>query len=316
MHTGYVAISDTLVSHVRQATNTVVGVSKPGGRTEFALPLEAPWLSELAERASALMLEFNVAPRQQPLSLVFASVLLASSFEGADQAFHADDLVDASAMRVVVYVTDVNSEDEGAIEFEKENGGSVMGPAGTAVVYKASTQHRGRANRNTSKPRLAVAFAFSSNISREVTTIGSPDGFWFVDSQANGNIVLALLLPSLPDSESTIKCDQTVALYSRNSDDYYEAQAFTVSEYATEGVLLMRVSTVTTVYQLLDTSIAFSYVSGSTAQNVIYTFSRRGPAGAVGNDGTNGTNANSIVIGFLLLLIFILAYRLAKKRAN
>ena len=100
---------------------------KAGGRLEHTLPLSFPGLSEIA---SAL---------RPGARLVFASILTALPVDASTphQAFHADDADDASAVRAIVYLTDVNSADGGALELQAS--GPVLGPAGTATVYSAST---------------------------------------------------------------------------------------------------------------------------------------------------------------------------------
>jgi hypothetical protein len=104
---------------IQRSLNFSHSTEKPGARIEFPLSLDS-----VATLAALL----------SPLPLRFASVLLAAPVASPHphQPWHADDSEDANAMRAIVYLTDVLSNDAGAIEL-KTTAGSVafIGPAGT-----------------------------------------------------------------------------------------------------------------------------------------------------------------------------------------
>ena len=138
-------------------------VAKPGGRSELALPLDAPGLADLLH-----------ALGRSPRDLVFASLLVAHRGHTAHQPFHSDgDGSDALASRALVYLSDVAGPDDGAIEFAGAE--AVVGACGTAVSYAASALHRGRANAAGRADRLAIGLAFSRT-GALVETIGGGGG--------------------------------------------------------------------------------------------------------------------------------------------
>jgi hypothetical protein len=103
------------------------------------------------------------------LPLAFASLLIAFPTRHKHQPYHADC---KEGDRAIIYLTNALSKDSGIVQFKDKK---VMGRAGTGVFYKASTVHRGRANRS-GKVRVALALAYSWV---RVTTvgIGPADGF-------------------------------------------------------------------------------------------------------------------------------------------
>ncbi len=118
---------------------------KPGNRIEIPLALEGlPTLS------------LSTMPLQ------FASLLIA--FPGSKhQHFHADD---QDGDRAIIYLTDVFSSRDGAIQVKGKK--ALVGPKGTGIFYSASTIHRGKANKSL-RPRIALALAYSH---KKVQTVG------------------------------------------------------------------------------------------------------------------------------------------------
>ena len=124
---------------------------KSGSRREYSLQLS----DELKDVASHIS---NVPLR-------FASLVLAYPGQDGDQDFHSDS---TSGERAIVYLTDVNEESNGPIEFQQY--GKLLGKAGTYVHYNADEIHRGcKSDIN----RYALALAFD-HASEEITTIGGP----------------------------------------------------------------------------------------------------------------------------------------------
>lgn len=125
---------------------------KSGSRREYSLEIS----QELKDVASHIS---NVPLR-------FASLVLAypDSQNGTDQEFHSDS---NSGERAIIYLTDVNDESNGPIEFEQY--GKLLGKVGTYIHYPADEVHRGC---KSDIYRYALALAFDDNVSKEITTIG------------------------------------------------------------------------------------------------------------------------------------------------
>lgn len=137
-------------------------MKKSGTRLEYAVPLTTPWL------------QFQ-SLSEKPLR--FASILVAlTGTEHQDE--HQDDPSD-DGERVIVYLTDVTSADDGALELA---GVPQLGERGTIIRYTTRDMHRGLANTGT-MPRIALGLAFSHN-TKPVLTIGNvcDIGFVFLSS--------------------------------------------------------------------------------------------------------------------------------------
>jgi hypothetical protein len=92
------------------------GVQKPGSRVEYPIPTD---------------FVANLAALVSPLPLRFASILVAEPVlpgNASHTRWHADDDSDPSALRAIIYLTSVFSEDAGALELPT---GVVLGSAGT-----------------------------------------------------------------------------------------------------------------------------------------------------------------------------------------
>jgi hypothetical protein len=81
-----------------------------------------------------------------------------------DQDFHSDS---KSGERAIVYLTDVDNDANGPIEFK--DGGKILGPAGTYVHYSANAIHRG-CKSNIDRYALALAFDSEETI---ISTVGA-----------------------------------------------------------------------------------------------------------------------------------------------
>ena len=128
---------------------------KSGSRREYSLELS----QELKDVASHI----------SDVPLRFASLVLAypsMQGDGTDQEFHSDS---NSGERAIIYLTDVNEESNGPIEFEQY--GKLLGKAGTYIHYPADEVHRGC---KSDIYRYALALAFDDNVLKEITTIGAP----------------------------------------------------------------------------------------------------------------------------------------------
>ena len=131
---------------------------KSGNRQEYAVPLDTPWLANFKTLSD------------EPMR--FASILVALTSD-EHQEEHQDDPSD-NGERVIVYLTDVTSAADGAVEV---SGKPQLGNRGTVVKYSTLDMHRGLANQTTS-PRIALGLAFSKS-DKPVFTIGNscPSGF-------------------------------------------------------------------------------------------------------------------------------------------
>jgi len=125
----------------------VVGppVRKPGNRIE--IPLDVRTMPQLG---------------LSKLPLAFASLLIAFPTRHKHQPFHSDS---KEGDRAIIYLTDCTNPESGIVQFKDKK---IVGRAGTGVFYKASTIHRGRANRSQ-KIRIALALAYSTS---RVITVG------------------------------------------------------------------------------------------------------------------------------------------------
>ena len=120
---------------------------KTGNRIEYSLKLTDD-LKKLATNISSV-------------PLAYASIVRAYPGD-EDQEFHADF---KEGERAIIYLTDVNEESNGPIEFKEH--GKILGNAGTFVHYDANTIHRGC---KSDIERFALAFAFDN--SNKIETIG------------------------------------------------------------------------------------------------------------------------------------------------
>jgi hypothetical protein len=126
-------------------------VEKSGSRKEYSLTISDD-LKQLGSQISDLPLRF-------------ASIVHAFPSTASDQEFHSDD---TSGERAIVYLTDVESESSGPIEFKEF--GKILGKSGTYVKYSANEIHRGCVS---DVDRYVLALAFDDS-SKEITTIGGP----------------------------------------------------------------------------------------------------------------------------------------------
>ena len=124
---------------------------KSGSRREYSLQLS----DELKD----------VAAQISNVPLRFASLVLAYPGQDGDQDFHSDS---TSGERAIIYLTDVDEQSNGPIEFEQY--GKLLGKAGTYVHYDADEVHRGC---KSDIYRYALALAFDHS-PKEITTIGGP----------------------------------------------------------------------------------------------------------------------------------------------
>jgi hypothetical protein len=123
---------------------------KSGSRVEYSLSISEELL--------------NIGSQISDLPLRFASIVHATPSFGPHQDFHYDD---NSGERAIVYLTDVETETSGPIEFQQF--GKVFGKKGTYVKYSASEIHRGC---SSDVNRFALALAFDAD-DKVITTIGS-----------------------------------------------------------------------------------------------------------------------------------------------
>lgn len=133
--------------------------SKPGARTETDLVLDDETLQDIVNQVRV------AANVDAPLR--FASLMEAKPTTDASQEFHVDS-TDDSRVNAIVYLTDVLDVSQGPVEMASQ--GPVLGPRGTAVIYKATDMHRGVAN-HSEKRRLALAMAFAPS-EDSIRTIG------------------------------------------------------------------------------------------------------------------------------------------------
>ena len=169
------AAASALAAADTSASSPSSGVRhKPGGRAQHMLPLDAPGLDTILAALGR--------PRE---SLVFASMLVARrDGDGplGPQRFHRDGAgEDASASRTLMYLTDVETADDGSIEFDgcrADPPRAVIGPRGTAISYAARSLHRGRTNLTGRADRHALGLAFSAS-GLGVDTIGGGGGVEF-----------------------------------------------------------------------------------------------------------------------------------------
>lgn len=122
---------------------------KSGSRIEYSLTL-----NDALKAMGAQMTD---------MPLRYASLVVA--YEGhQDQEFHADS---ESGERAIVYLSDVNSETNGPIEFK--HAGKILGKTGTYVHYNAAEIHRGCSSDTI---RYALALAFDDDASKRIETVG------------------------------------------------------------------------------------------------------------------------------------------------
>jgi hypothetical protein len=126
-------------------------VKKPGSRIEYSL--------KISEDLIRLGKEISKIP------LKFVSLMRAFPSKGNHQEFHADS---EDGERAILYLTNVDQDSNGPIEFQSY--GKLLGKAGTFVHYSANEIHRGCAS---DIERYALAFAFDTNNSKKITTIGT-----------------------------------------------------------------------------------------------------------------------------------------------
>ena len=210
---------------------------KSGGRDEYALPLDSEAVLGALEQLRAAAADgAGSAPETAALRralakpLRFASVLIARGGTAPDahQDVHADDAADADADRVVLYLTDVSSAADGAVEME---GQVVLGPAGTAAVYSGSTRHRGLANSaEAGGDRWALALAFSRT-PKAVRTVGIDPSVLLYAQRLTGTTEVTLSLYGID-----VLSGATVRVYD-SIDNSGTALKFTLRtlQLATEG---------------------------------------------------------------------------------
>lgn len=133
-------------------TNIYNVVKKSGSRIEYSLTLNNS-LHYIASQITSIPLKF-------------ASIVLALPGTN-DQKMHFDST--NGGERAIIYLTDVNKETNGPIEFQEY--GKVLGKAGTFVHYNADEMHRGC---KSDIHRYALALAFHENNNVVIDTIGGP----------------------------------------------------------------------------------------------------------------------------------------------
>jgi len=136
---------------------SVTPVKKPGNRFEYVLPLDTPWLAQFQSLSE--------------MPLRFASILVAlKGTENQDE--HQDDPTELGE-RVIVYLTDVKTADDGALEIA---GVPQLGDRGKINRYTTRDMHRGLANKSDT-PRIALGLAYSHS-TKAILTIGGPSIFF------------------------------------------------------------------------------------------------------------------------------------------
>jgi hypothetical protein len=142
-------IESDLIPQIEELQFLPISKVKTGGRTEHIIK-DISKYRELGRKYTSLPLRF-------------VSIIKANKGY-VDQNFHKDN---NEGLRIFIYLTDVENEDSGAIDFTS---GPVIGKRGTGVIYSAGELHRGLAN-NSSSTRWGLAMAFSSN-NNKIKTIG------------------------------------------------------------------------------------------------------------------------------------------------
>lgn len=126
---------------------------KSGSRIEYSLILN----NEL----------YKLAKQISNVPLRYASIVKAeATLDGKNQEFHFDSV---NGERAIIYLTDVDNELNGPIEFKKH--GKILGKKGTFVHYSANEIHRGCSS-NIERYALALAF---NDVDNKITTIGGTD---------------------------------------------------------------------------------------------------------------------------------------------
>lgn len=154
------------IRHIENAPafewNPLQTLKKQACREEQSLSLDDPRVAFLSDSL------------QMQYPLRFASLVRAyPTCQGSHMDFHTDS-ADPDRKNVLVYLRDVETEEDGPLEFQEE--GSVLGKRGTAIEFFSSKEfHRGRANRS-SQPRDLLAMAFYPQ-SRAIDTIGANCGY-------------------------------------------------------------------------------------------------------------------------------------------
>jgi hypothetical protein len=125
-------------------------IKKEGSRIEYSIEINNELIS--------------IGKKISFLPLKYASIVLALKTGTQDQTFHKDL---ESGERAIIYLTDVLKDSNGPIEFQ--DGGKVLGPAGTYVHYSANDTHRGC---KSDIHRYALALAFDEDPLVHIKTIG------------------------------------------------------------------------------------------------------------------------------------------------